>query len=91
MEVPEAYAGSVIEKLGSRHGEMKDMRLEGGAFLFGQRQGGLGAFGEFFVDERVGASQLVFDLAWTERIPPLQGDPVRVCRVGRGTNSIDLQ
>jgi GTP-binding protein len=34
VEVPEAFAGVVIEKLGRRRAEMKDMRVEGGnAFL----------------------------------------------------------
>jgi len=29
LEVPEAYAGAVIQKLGSRHGELQDLRTEG--------------------------------------------------------------
>ncbi len=34
IEVPEAYSGVVIQKLGSRHGEMREMRNENGiAFL----------------------------------------------------------
>ncbi len=30
IEVPESYAGAVIEKMGKRRGEMKDMRVENG-------------------------------------------------------------
>lgn len=30
IEVPEAYSGSVIQKLGSRHGEIQEMRMDSG-------------------------------------------------------------
>lgn len=55
IEVPEAYAGAVIQKLGSRHGEMQNMTLENGInfieFIIPTR----GLFGyrtEFLTDTR---------------------------------------
>jgi GTP-binding protein len=55
IEVPEAYAGAVIQKLGSRHGEMQNMTLESGInfieFIIPTR----GLFGyrtEFLTDTR---------------------------------------
>ena len=55
IEVPEASSGSVIQKLGSRHGEMREMRMEGGIvfleFIIPTR----GLFGyrtEFLTDTR---------------------------------------
>ncbi|HEY3413341.1 MAG TPA: translational GTPase TypA [Armatimonadota bacterium] len=55
VEVPEAYAGSVIEQLGARHGEMKDMRVEdGNAFMefLVPTRGFLGYRTEFLTDTR---------------------------------------
>jgi GTP-binding protein len=55
IEVPEAYSGVVIQKLGSRHGEMREMRSENGIvfleFIIPTR----GLFGyrtEFLTDTR---------------------------------------
>lgn len=55
IEVPEVYAGAVIQKLGSRHGEMQNMTLENGInfieFIIPTR----GLFGyrtEFLTDTR---------------------------------------
>lgn len=55
IEVPEAHSGSVIQKLGSRHGEMREMRTENGIvfleFIIPTR----GLFGyrtEFLTDSR---------------------------------------
>ncbi|MEK7076612.1 MAG: EF-Tu/IF-2/RF-3 family GTPase, partial [Patescibacteria group bacterium] len=55
IEVPEAYQGAVIQKLGSRHGELQDARMEHGTmfmeFLIPTR----GLFGyrrEFLTDTR---------------------------------------
>ncbi|EKD76692.1 MAG: hypothetical protein ACD_43C00019G0001 [uncultured bacterium] len=55
IEVPEAYAGAVIQKLGSRHGEMQNMTMENGInfieFIIPTR----GLFGyrtEFLTDTR---------------------------------------
>lgn len=55
VEVPEAYAGSVIEKLGARRGEMTDMRVEeGNAFMSFTipTRGFLGYRTEFLTDTR---------------------------------------
>jgi len=44
----------------------------------------LDPFRQLFVDQRMGAGQLLRNLARLERIPPLQRNPVRIGRVGRG-------
>ncbi|MEK7187428.1 MAG: translational GTPase TypA [Patescibacteria group bacterium] len=65
LEVPEAYYGAVIQKLGSRHGDMKDMRTENGtAFLeFSIPTRGLfGYRNEFLTDTRgLGIMNTMFD------------------------------
>jgi GTP-binding protein len=77
IEVPEEYSGSVIQKLGSRHGEMKDMRKEGNTVflefimptrgLFGYRSEflsdtrGLGLINASFLDYRQDSAE------WPER------------------------
>ncbi|MEK7508346.1 MAG: translational GTPase TypA [Patescibacteria group bacterium] len=65
VEVPEVHSGSVIQKLGSRHGEIKDMKTEGGImsmeFIIPTR----GLFGyrtEFLTDTRgLGLINTIFD------------------------------
>jgi GTP-binding protein len=55
IECPEAYSGSVIQKLGMRRGEMKDMRVESGiAFLDFHipTRGLIGYRNEFMTDTR---------------------------------------
>jgi len=53
LECPEAYSGSVIEKMGKRKGEMKDMKVEGSTahlhFLVSTR-GLIGYRSEFITD-----------------------------------------
>ncbi len=77
IEVPEEWSGSVIQKLGSRHAEMKDMRKEGGTVflefvmptrgLFGYRSEflsdtrGLGLINASFLDYREDSA------SWPER------------------------
>lgn len=77
IEVPEEYSGAVIQKLGSRHGEMKDMRKEGNIVflefimptrgLFGYRSEflsdtrGLGIINSSFLDYRQDSAE------WPER------------------------
>lgn len=77
IEVPEEYSGTVIQKLGSRHAEMKDMRKEGITVflefimptrgLFGYRSEflsdtrGLGLINASFLDYRQDSAQ------WPER------------------------
>lgn len=77
IEVPEEYSGAVIQKLGSRHGEMKDMRKEGNTVflefcmptrgLFGYRSEflsdtrGLGLINASFLDYREDSAE------WPER------------------------
>jgi GTP-binding protein len=77
VETPEAYSGSVIQKMGSRHGEMKDMRKEGNIVflefilptrgLFGYRSEfltdtrGLGIINSSFFEYKVD------DAPWPER------------------------
>lgn len=77
IEVPEEYSGSVIQKLGSRHAEMKDMRNENGTTfiefimptrgLFGYRSEflsdtrGLGLINASFLDYRQDSAE------WPER------------------------
>ena len=77
IEVPEEYSGSVIQKLGSRHAEMKDMRKEGNTVflefimptrgLFGYRSEflsdtrGLGLINASFLDYRQDSAE------WPER------------------------
>ena len=55
IEVPEASSGSVIQKLGSRHGEMREMRVENGIvfleFIIPTR-GLFGYRAEFLTDSR---------------------------------------
>ncbi len=55
IEVPEEYSGTVIQKLGSRHGELLDMKLEKGiAFLefIIPTRGLFGYRSEFLTDSR---------------------------------------
>ncbi len=77
IEVPDEYSGTVIQKLGSRHGEMKDMRKEGNTTflefimptrgLFGYRSEflsdtrGLGLINASFLDYRQDSAE------WPER------------------------
>lgn len=77
IEVPEEYSGTVIQKLGSRHAEMKDMRKEGITVflefimptrgLFGYRSEflsdtrGLGLINASFLDYRQDSAE------WPER------------------------
>lgn len=77
IEVPEEYSGAVIQKLGSRHAEMKDMRKEGNTVflefimptrgLFGYRSEflsdtrGLGLINASFLDYRQDSAE------WPER------------------------
>lgn len=77
IEVPEEYSGAVIQKLGSRHAEMKDMRKEGNIVflefimptrgLFGYRSEflsdtrGLGILNSSFLDYRQDSAE------WPER------------------------
>ena len=55
LEVPEGYSGTVIQKLGTRKGEMKDMRVENGVttleFVIPTR-GLIGFRNEFMMDTR---------------------------------------
>lgn len=55
LEVPETYSGTVIQKLGTRKGEMKDMRVENGVttleFVIPTR-GLIGFRNEFMMDTR---------------------------------------
>ncbi|MCX6778871.1 MAG: EF-Tu/IF-2/RF-3 family GTPase, partial [Candidatus Magasanikbacteria bacterium] len=55
IEVPEAYSGSVMQKLGSRHGELQEMRTETGVvyleFVIPTR-GLFGYRSEFMTDSR---------------------------------------
>lgn len=55
VEVPEEYAGAVIEKIGSRRGEMTDMQVENGAAFLQFRiptRGFIGYRTEFLTDTR---------------------------------------
>ncbi len=55
VEVPDEYSGAVIQKLGSRHGEMKDMRKENNIVLLEFIMPTRGLFGyrsEFLSDTR---------------------------------------
>ncbi len=77
IEVPDEYSGNVIQKLGSRHAEMKDMRKEGNTTflefimptrgLFGYRSEflsdtrGLGLINASFLDYRQDSAE------WPER------------------------
>lgn len=77
VEVPEEYAGSVIQKLGSRHGEMKDMRTENNITFLEFTIPTRGLFGyrsEFLSDTRglgiINASFLKYEqdsAPWPER------------------------
>ncbi len=77
IEVPEEYAGSVIQKLGSRHAEMKDMRTEGTTTFLEFLMPTRGLFGyrtEFLTDTRgLGLINATFaeykqdSAAWPER------------------------
>ncbi len=55
IEAPEAYSGAVIQKLGSRHGEMREMRTENGIVFLEFVIPTRGLFGyrtEFLTDTR---------------------------------------
>lgn len=55
IEAPEAYAGAVIQKLGSRHGELREMRVENGVVFLEFVIPTRGLFGyrtEFLTDTR---------------------------------------
>ena len=77
IEVPEAYSGSVIQKLGSRHAEMKDMRTENNTTFLEFIMPTRGLFGyrtEFLTDTRglglINASFAEYkedSAAWPER------------------------
>ena len=65
LEVPEIYAGTVIQKLGTRNGEMKEMKVEGGiAFLefVIPTRGLFGYRSEFLIDTRgLGIMNTIFE------------------------------
>ena len=65
IEVPEATYGTVIQKLGGRHGEMKDMRTENGTVFLEFSIPTRGLFGyrnEFLTDTRgLGIMNTMFD------------------------------
>lgn len=77
IEVPEEYSGAVIQKLGSRHAEMKDMRKEGNLVFLEFIMPTRGLFGyrsEFLSDTRglgiINASFLDYrqdNAEWPER------------------------
>lgn len=77
IEVPDEYAGAVIQKLGSRHAEMKDMQKEGTITFLHFLMPTRGLFGyrtEFLTDTRglgiINASFLDYredSAAWPER------------------------
>jgi len=78
IEVPEVYSGSVIQKLGSRHGEMKDMRKDENNVVFLEfimpTRGLFGYRTEFLTDTRglglINASFFEYrrdDAPWPER------------------------
>lgn len=55
LEVPETYSGTVIQKLGTRKGEMKDMRVENGQAIMEfviPTRGLIGFRTEFMMDTR---------------------------------------
>ncbi|MEK9180716.1 MAG: translational GTPase TypA, partial [Patescibacteria group bacterium] len=76
-EVPEIYSGVVIAKMGSRHGEMQDMKIENGVVFFEFVIPTRGLFGyrsEFITDTRgLGIINTMFEKfeadpgAWRER------------------------
>ncbi len=71
VEVPESYQGAVIQKLSSRKGELKDMRVENGIAFMEFSIPTRGLFGyrtEFLTDTRgMGIMHSVFD---EYRVPP---------------------
>lgn len=62
-----------------------------GALFLWQGEDGFGARGEFLIDQGVGAGELVLDLAGTEDVPALEGDPEVLGGVGGGAHAFDLQ
>jgi GTP-binding protein len=73
VDVPDAYAGIVIEKLGSRKGEMKSIQSQNGSTRLEYRiptRGLLGYKGEFITDTR-GEGTLSFQF---DHYGPYQGD-----------------
>lgn len=65
IEVPESYSGAVIQKLGSRNGQMREMRIENGtAFLefVIPTRGLFGYRAEFLIDTRgLGIMNTIFE------------------------------
>lgn len=77
IEVPDEFAGAIIQKLGSRHGQLLEMKTENGVSFFEFLIPTRGLFGyrsEFMTDTKgLGIMNTLFaeyredDKAWTER------------------------
>ncbi len=61
------------------------------AFLIRQGEDGPGAFGQFFVDEGVGAAEFVLETAGAEDAPVHDGDPVGAGHVGGGDDALGFE